>query len=164
MFCDGCGNEASPGQQFCSKCGKAMAPMTVSGVHAGRVARHIQLLSILWVAYGMLALIGAIVVGIVAKGLFGIGGHLHDNPEVPAAFVHSLLTFIAFFVLCKSILAITTGAGLMSRAPWARTMAMVVSIIAMLNIPFGMGLGIYTLWVMMSPQSDEEYRKLATER
>jgi hypothetical protein len=33
--------------------------------------------------------------------------------------------------------------------------------IALLNVPIGTGLGIYTLWVLLPSQSEDEYRALA---
>jgi len=36
-----------------------------------------------------------------------------------------------------------------------------VGFLALLNIPIGTALGIYTLWVLLPQQSDEEYRSLA---
>jgi len=36
-----------------------------------------------------------------------------------------------------------------------------VSFIALLNVPIGTTLGIYTLWVLLPMQSDDEYKALA---
>jgi hypothetical protein len=33
--------------------------------------------------------------------------------------------------------------------------------VALLNVPIGTALGIYTLWVLLPAQSDEEYKALA---
>ena len=35
-----------------------------------------------------------------------------------------------------------------------------LGIIALFNLPFGTALGIYTLWVLMSPNADQEYKSL----
>ena len=44
---------------------------------------------------------------------------------------------------------------------WARVFALVVGFIALLNVPIGTALGIYTLWVLLPSQSDEQYKELA---
>lgn len=161
MFCDKCGSEVRANQKFCSACGKEMAPMGLPAP-ASRLSRHLHLLGILWSAYSVLSLIGAIVIGIVAHTIFGPGSRISNDPEFinHSLFVHSLLTFIAMLVFVKAFVSAITGFGLMNRQSWARPLALVWAFLAMLNIPFGMALGIYTLWVLMSPSADEEYRRI----
>ena len=53
------------------------------------------------------------------------------------------------------------GFGLMERRPWARTMAIVVGIIALLNPILGTVLGIYTLWVLLPADAEAEYGKIS---
>src|SRR5208337_1363036 len=51
--------------------------------------------------------------------------------------------------------------GLLQRQGWARIFALVVGFVALLNVPIGTALGIYTLWVLLPRQSDDEYKALA---
>ena len=44
------------------------------------------------------------------------------------------------------------GIGLLYRQPWARVVMIVVSILHLLNFPFGTALGAYGLWVLFSPE------------
>jgi glucose uptake protein GlcU len=53
------------------------------------------------------------------------------------------------------------GWGLLQREEWARTVALVVGFIALLRVPIGTALGIYTLWVLLPARSDDEYKALA---
>jgi hypothetical protein len=50
---------------------------------------------------------------------------------------------------------------LLQKQQWARMIALVAGFIALLNIPLGTALGIYTIWVLMSSNAEEEYSKLA---
>lgn len=162
MFCDKCGNEVQSGQRFCSACGREMAPMGLPAL-ASRVARHLHLLGVLWVAYSAMGLIGAVVLIILGKTLFAPGiGVVHGTPEFPGLpiFLHSLFHFLFVLLLIKSAGGALAGFGLLNRQSWARPLALVWSFFAMLNIPFGMALGIYTLWVLMSPSADGEYRRM----
>ena len=57
MFCDRCGHQMGPDDKFCAQCGKAAAAANAPASTPAcepRVARHIQLLGILWVARGVL--------------------------------------------------------------------------------------------------------------
>jgi hypothetical protein len=53
------------------------------------------------------------------------------------------------------------GWGLLERRPWARTLAIVVAIIALLNPILGTILGIYTLWVLLPSDAEAEWRREA---
>jgi hypothetical protein len=51
--------------------------------------------------------------------------------------------------------------GLYERQPWARVLGIVVACLAMIRIPFGTALGIYTLWVLLPESSRREYDEMA---
>jgi hypothetical protein len=56
---------------------------------------------------------------------------------------------------------VIAGWGLLDRQAWARTLTIALACFALLLfMPFGTMLGIYTLWVLLPAQSEEEYRKL----
>ena len=79
----------------------------------------------------------------------------------PPPFVRPLLMLIACALLVKAIIGIAAGVGLLQRQPWGRTLGIVLGIISLFNVPFGTALGIYTLWVLMSPNADQEYKALS---
>jgi hypothetical protein len=164
MFCDGCGTTVQPGQAFCSKCGKQIVgPVTVIAQRGGRVHRNIQLLGILWLAISAFNTIGGVVLYVLANTLFA---HLHElgAPEAPTAFLRPLLSVLGIFVLAKAACGFIAGWGLMQREPWARLIALVLGFISLFNIPFGTAVGVYTLWVLLPAQSQEEYDSLVAAR
>jgi hypothetical protein len=68
---------------------------------------------------------------------------------------------LGVLVLIKALLGFAAGWGLLQRESWARTLTLVLGFLSLLNIPLGTALGIYTIWVLLAPQADEEYRQLA---
>jgi hypothetical protein len=62
---------------------------------------------------------------------------------------------LAGFIAVLGLAGIVAGCGLMSHKNWARVMVMILGIIALVNIPFGTALGIYTLWVVTKPEAKE---------
>ena len=165
MFCDSCGSQIAPGQQFCGVCGKrTTAPagtMTPNPLLAGvslepvdsaarRVQTHIHLLGILWIAYSALLLFAGLVVLVISH----VVPYRADAPP----FISPLLTGIAVIVLSKGAFCFAAGWGLMHRLPWARVLAIVMGILALLSIPFGTALGVFTLWVLLPAGSDAAYR------
>lgn len=53
-----------------------------------------------------------------------------------------------------AIVAAEGGAGLRRRTTWARTLALVVGLLNLVNVPPGTLLGDYTLWVLTQPDVD----------
>ena len=139
--------------------------MPVTGTvsfQGGRVGKHVQTLGVLWIAYSVFSLIGAMVMFILARTLFrGFGPPLPNAPEGIPPFLHMLFTALGFLLLVKAIAGIAAGAGLLNREPWARVLAIVMGVIALINIPIGLAMGIYTIWVLLSPNADKEYNALA---
>ena len=60
MFCDACGGQLTEGSSFCANCGKAVGLSPVVPAR-GRIAGHLQLLGILWLALGAFRMIPALV-------------------------------------------------------------------------------------------------------
>jgi glucose uptake protein GlcU len=68
-----------------------------------------------------------------------------------------LLTVVGFFVLAKAAAGFIAGWGLLHREPWARLLTVVLGFLALIHIPFGTALGVYTLWVLLPAKAEEEY-------
>jgi hypothetical protein len=151
MYCNFCGNALVANQTVCNKCGHAVIGRTL----LSRVEQHLRLVGILWIAYALFHAVGGCVLLIVSNTIFGRYG----SGEHPA-FIHPLLSGIAVFLLAKAGVSLITGFGLLERQSWGRPLALVMAFIALLNVPFGTALGVYTLWVLMSPQADSEYARL----
>jgi len=164
MFCDGCGTAVQPGQTFCGRCGKQIiGPVTVMQPRPRRVQAHAHLLGIIWLAISAFNTIAGVVLYILANTLFA---HLHElgAPEGPTAFLRPLLSVIALLVLAKAAFGFIGGWGLLHREPWARILTLVLGFISLFHIPFGTAVGVYTLWVLLPAQSQEEYDAMAAAR
>jgi hypothetical protein len=162
MFCDGCGAVVQPGQAFCSKCGKQIiGPISFSQPRPGRVQEHVRLVALFWLAFSAFNTVGAIVLCIVANTIFarahdfGVGGP-------PALFLRPLLNVIAILLFAKAAVGFIAGWGLLQHEKWARILVLVLAFISLFtNIPFGTALGVYTMWVLLSGDSEREYDALA---
>ena len=92
--------------------------------------------------------------------------HLHElgAPDAPTSFLRPLLSVLAIVVLAKALLGFLAGWGLLQREPWARVVALVLAFISLFNIPFGTAVGVYTMWVLLPGQSEQEYEALVARR
>jgi hypothetical protein len=127
-----------------------------------RVREHVRLVGILWMAYSALHAVGGVVVIMVAQVIFGRVIHIPNGPPPEVTvWLRPILSFVGWLLLVKAATGFIAGWGLLRRQEWARTVALVVGFVALLNVPIGTALGIYTLWVLLPAQSDEEYKALA---
>jgi len=158
MFCDQCGSRLETNQRFCSSCGREVIGFVPGYPRRSRVQEHIRLLAILWFALSALNALGGVILVVLGNTLFR---HLHElgAPDSQTAFLQPLITFIGTFVLAKAAVGAAAAWGLLQREPWARVMALVLAFLSLMNVPFGTALGIYTLWVLLPAQSEEEYEK-----
>lgn len=163
MFCNQCGAPLQSDYRVCPKCGKAIegkapsAPMYVPAPQ-NRVARHIQTLGILWIIVGAFWLIPAIVLlvmGAVAHAFIPFGS------VIGRALGPALLHLLGFGFLFVAAAAFMAGWGLRQWRPWARTLAIVLGILALFHPPFATALGIYTLWVLLPADAAQEYTAMA---
>jgi hypothetical protein len=153
MYCDSCGVRMQNYQRYCSACGKPAGNVPLMPTQ-GRIAGHLRLLGILWLAVSALSIIPAFVLlTFFRPGVF-------EFAEMPI-FVHHLLQFIGILLLGSAVLGIITGWGLLERQPWARMLAIVLGCFSLIHMPFGTALGVYTLWTLLPARSEEEYRQLA---
>ena len=152
MFCDHCGAKLSAGAQTCPSCGKSFAASIPMMPPKRGIAGHVRLLGILWIAHGALHVFP----GIMLNALFS---SRVLPPEVPA-FVTGLLPLIGTYLLFTGAVSVITGIGLLMRQSWARIAALIIAAISLISIPFGTALGIYTMWVLLPSDHEEQYRAL----
>lgn len=170
MFCSGCGQPIDPGQQqFCLNCGRPV-PQQVMPMAAPapyfytRVHRHLQALSILWIAYGAWTLLTWIFAMSLFAGVFhGYFGHWNHGPfgEFPFSHMPWFAPFISIILIGRTVLSVVTGLSLVRRSPWARTLAIVAAILTIFKPITGTALAIYTLWVLLPSPSAQEYDQMA---
>jgi hypothetical protein len=158
MFCDQCGAQLQERDTRCGRCGKPV--LGLIELRRSRVREHVRMVGILWMAYSALHAVGGIAVLVVAQVVFGHAFHNGPPPEV-SFWLRPLLTVVGWLLLAKSTAGFFAGWGLLQREEWARTVALVMGFIALLNVPLGTALGIYTLWVLLPARSDDEYKALA---
>jgi hypothetical protein len=160
MFCNQCGAELQPGQGQCARCGRPVAwPLEH---RSNRVREHVKLVGILWMAYSALHVVSGILILMAAK-LFLVRMIEVPNGPPPEILIwlRPLVSFFGWLILAKAAVGFLTGWGLLQHEDWARVVALVMGFIALLSVPIGTALGIYTLWVLLPSQSEQEYKETA---
>jgi len=154
MYCGKCGTQTQLGQSFCNACGEPLGAAPTFRVET-RLERHVKVLGILWLALSALRLIPGL-------AILTFGGYaMRFVPFDFRGFVAPIAGIIGILLTASAVAGIAAGWGLLDRRPWARVLALVIGIISLVHVPFGTALGIYTLWVLLPGDSEQEYRRLS---
>ncbi len=176
MHCSACGCDQMVGANFCRQCGVPLVapppqaappypvygPAMVAAEQRLRVRQHVQPMGILWIIFGVYRIAGGVLAATILHRL-ARGGMFGDAPPFIPEFLGSLAPYIAVLSGVLGLAAILAGIGLLTRQPWGRILAIVLAVLALLKIPFGTALGIYTLWVLGSRSSFVEWETISKE-
>jgi hypothetical protein len=125
------------------------------------VAEHVKILGILHVVYGMLGILAGIIVMLVFGGLAGlvsVADHSGDA-RIAIPILGGIGAFVFILLLVLSLPGIIAGFGLIELQPWARILTIVLSALELMSVPLGTVLGIYGLWVLLSPGGEQLFRR-----
>jgi hypothetical protein len=114
--------------------------------------KHIQVIGILWIVFGVIGLCLGLLVLFVLLGVSFIPSIMDFEPLAPGilrVIAFFVSTFFALFGLPKII----AGIGLLRKREWARIMTLVLSFLELWNIPFGLALAVYSMVILFKPET-----------
>ena len=113
--------------------------------------QHVSFVGALHIGFGILGLVGALA---IYFGFHFVFNFIEDEP-----IAQNILSFVgntlALIILFFAGLGIIGGIGLFTYKPWARILVMIVSAMNCLNVPVGTAKGVYSIWVLMQPETIE---------
>jgi hypothetical protein len=114
---------------------------------------HVKVAGWLWAILGALSLLGALcaVVSIAGGGL--ISG---EQDAILATGITA--AGVGGFLILSGAVNLIAGIGLLKFKSWARVLASILAILNLLAFPIGTALGIYTLWAMLSKETEPLFR------
>lgn len=122
-----------------------------------KLERRLPVIAVLWIVYGVLELLRAAAVQFFLHlSRFWFGGPDWSHWVGPW-----VLGWVVAWSVFSAVLAFIAAWGLYERLLWGRTAGIVAAIFALLHFPFGTILGIYTLILLLSAQTADEYSRLA---
>jgi len=114
------------------------------------VEKHVKVLGVLYIAFGTLGVLAAIVLMWALSLYAQTWGYMR---EVTTQHVTYVVSSVAFFLVLLSAPGIVGGIGLLKRQTWARILILVLGFLNLILIPFGTILGIYTIWVLLKDET-----------
>jgi hypothetical protein len=112
----------------------------------------------LHIGLGVLGLLAAVIVvlGTIGPGL--IVNYLEGDAE-PLTILTIIGVSVGGFLILISLPGIVGGFGLLKLQSWARYLVMVLGVLNLVNLPIGTAIGLYTLWALMQPETEELFTK-----
>jgi len=111
--------------------------------------KHVQLIGILWIVYGIMGILFGFFVFLVLFGVSFIPDMGHTAPGILR-----LIAWIAsLFFLVLALPQIIAGAGLAKRKEWGRILTLIVSFFHLISFPLGTALGIYSFVILLKPET-----------
>jgi hypothetical protein len=124
---------------------------------------HVKVLAILHIVFGVLGVLIGLGVFVLFGGVAGLVQHDNDPDAAEVVPILGAIGGLVLLVLLAlSIPGIAAGVGLLSYQPWARILTIVLSILDLINIPFGTALGVYGLWVLFTAEGAQLFEQRPT--
>ncbi len=111
--------------------------------------QHLTILGTIYTIMGALALLVAVAVFIAMSSEAAV---FVDTRAMIDAMTADIRLVIVLVSLLGGLLNLIAGIGLLKRKTWAWGLVWVVACLGLLNLPIGMVIGIYALWVLTRPE------------
>jgi hypothetical protein len=125
------------------------------------MAEHVKILGIMHLVYGILGVLAGIIVLVIFGGLAGLVSVADRSGDslIAVPILGGIGAFVFILLLALSLPGIIAGLGLLQLRPWARVLTIVLSALELMSVPLGTVLGIYGLWVLLSPGGEQLFRR-----
>lgn len=117
------------------------------------MTRHVNLLSLLYRLWGVLALVAGLGILVLAVGALAIVTSAERaalGPDLAAGITAGAFFVFAALALLWGAMHVVTGIALRRHRPWARLVGMALAILNLFFLPFGTALAVYTLWTLLA--------------
>lgn len=112
--------------------------------------KHVNIIAALHIGLGALGLLASSIVFMAVAG----GGILSGDLEV-FMITSGVAITVSLFLFILSVPGLIGGIGLLKRAPWARVLVIIISVLDLMNFPIGTAIGAYSLWVLVNNETSE---------
>ncbi len=120
--------------------------------------KHINIVAILHIIYSGFGLIIALLISTILSVI----GNFSGEPEAELV-LDIIANGIAVFFFIIALPGIIGGVGLMRRREWGRILILIISVLDLINFPFGTALGAYSIWALVQPEVVEQFKNGNTE-
>ena len=109
---------------------------------------HVKIVAWLYIVMGLLGILSALVVGALI-----LGGGLISGDDTAIRVTTIVAIVLGSLVVLLSVPGVVAGVGLLGFKPWARILAIILSVLNLPGFPIGTLVGIYSLWVLLDSET-----------
>lgn len=174
MYCNQCGTRLDDQATVCGVCGKptglaaasaapprpAIDPAGGVSLSAQRIETHRTVLGVLWILWGLLGIVPSLfLLGFSHFALPWMGAGMPPHMMHLWPVMSGFMGVIGGLMLALTVAHLAAGIGILQRQSWARMLALIVAFLALIHVPFGTVLGIYTIWVFVSADAGRAWEQ-----
>jgi len=111
--------------------------------------KHVQLISLLWIVYGIMGLLFGFFVFLV---LFGVS-FIPNMGWMAPGILRLIAWIVSLFFMVLALPQILAGVGLARHKEWGRILTLIVSFFHLVSFPLGTALGIYSFVILLKPET-----------
>jgi len=111
--------------------------------------KHVQLISLLWIVYGIMGLLFGFLVFLV---LFGVS-FIPNMGWMAPGILRLIAWIVSLFFMVLALPQILAGVGLARHKEWGRILTLIVSFFHLVSFPLGTALGIYSFVILLKPET-----------
>ena len=115
---------------------------------------HVKVLGVLFIALSALGTLAGLMVASVfsVAGVATAASASGRDAAIALPIIGLAGTALSVFLLAVSLPGLAAGIGLLKFKPWARILAIVLSVLQLFNIGIGTIIGVYGLYVLLSEE------------
>ena len=140
----------------CSQCGARLSA-DIDIIQANQMEKHITIVAVINIVFGAIG----ILIGLFLFVVIICGGLISGDQQAMTVTGIVGTTLCGFFLLF-SVPEIIGGIGLLKRRGWARILVLIIGILDLGNVPIGMAIGIYTIWVLLNEKTAQLFTNAST--
>ncbi len=112
---------------------------------------HVQILAWIYIVFSGFHVLMGLLMFLAFLGIGAFAGIAGALPAIPI--LGGVGAFVFMFILIVYLPGLLAGIGMLSYAPWARILAIIISILQLFYFPVGTLLGAYGLYVLFNPET-----------
>ncbi len=110
--------------------------------------KHLNVVAALHLGLSIIGLL----VALSLTAILGLALSFIEDPDL-ARILPIVFNVLVWVIVVLSLPGIVAGIGLFKRKEWARILALVLSVIKILNVPIGTFVGVYSIWVLVHEET-----------